>query len=118
MNPKPFTYTKLKQKWRNAAEQRRQEAATAKETLVKEGKPIFQKYSIRKAAIFGSLVEHRFERRSDIDLYVEPLSNDHYWEFEHELEEALGFPIDLYTDKDDKHFIRKILSRGEVIHEI
>ena len=90
----------------------------AREMLLKKGKAIFNKYSIRKAIIFGSLVEHRFGRRSDIDLYVEPLPNENYWDFEHELEEALGFPIDLYTDKDDKHFIHKILSRGEVIHEI
>ena len=90
----------------------------AREKLLKAGKPIFKKYNIHKAVIFGSLVEHRFERRSDIDLYVEPLSNDLYWDFQHELEEALESPIDLYTDKDDKHFIRKILSRGEVIHEI
>ena len=53
---------------------------------------------------------------SDIDLYVCGLAEDQYWNFRHDLEEAVELPIDLYTDGDDPIFIEKIIARGEKIY--
>jgi predicted nucleotidyltransferase len=55
---------------------------------------------------------------SDVDILVASLGNDKYWEFLHELEETVNFSIDLYTDKDDPVFVKKIMERGEVFYEI
>jgi hypothetical protein len=55
---------------------------------------------------------------SDIDILVLPLENSQYWDFRHELEEAVDMLIDLYTDLDDRFLVEKIISRGETIYEI
>ena len=47
-----------------------------------------------------------------------PLKNRQYWDFRHELEEAVDLPIDLYTDSDDPILVEKIISRGETIYEV
>jgi len=118
MTGKSITFTKLQKKWVKAAEERKKNAAKAKQKLLQGGTAVFKKYDIEKAVIFGSLIEQRFEGQSDIDIFVRYLSNDKFWEFRRDLEEAVGLPIDLYTDKDEKVFVRKILSRGEVIYEV
>ena len=55
---------------------------------------------------------------SDIDILVMPLNNSLYWEFRHDLEDAIDLPIDLYTDLDDPIFVEKIIARGETIYEV
>jgi predicted nucleotidyltransferase len=114
----PKSYDKLKKKWYKIAEERRHFETTAKQRLLNEGVAVFEKYGIEKVVIFGSLTEQRFGEKSDIDIFVRYLSNDKFWEFKRVLEEAVGLPIDLYTDKDEKTFVQKIMSRGEVIYEV
>jgi predicted nucleotidyltransferase len=61
-------------------------------------------------------IVNNFITNSDIDIYVSQLPAKFYWQFRHELEEAVQLPIDLYTDSDDPVFIKKIISRGEKIY--
>jgi predicted nucleotidyltransferase len=86
--------------------------------IVKRGFAVFEKYGIDKVVVFGSVANGVCSEMSDIDILVLPLKNSQYWDFRHELEEAVDMPIDLYTDLDDRFLVEKIISRGETIYEI
>lgn len=86
--------------------------------LLQRGTKVFQKYGVRKAIVFGSVASGFSRETSDIDILVMPLENSRYWDFRHELEEAVELPIDLYTDSDDPDFVEKIKSRGEILYEL
>ena len=47
-----------------------------------------------------------------------PLRKEEYWEFRHELEEAIQTHLDLHTQDDDPKIVTKILERGIVIYEV
>lgn len=111
-------FKKLKKKWENDRLRRQAEAEERKRILRIQGTAIFKKYHITKAVLFGSVIHQSCRTDSDIDLYVHPLTNRSFWDFRHDLEEATGYSIDLYTDSDDKTFIKKIHSRGETIYEV
>jgi hypothetical protein len=38
-----------------------------------------------------------------------------YWDLRHDLEQALGRPLDLLTQDDDSVLVGKIIARGEMI---
>lgn len=111
-----MTFEKLKSRWKRDALEQAERAHTFKRDLLKKATPIFKRYKIQQAYIFGSVAEGRCREKSDIDIYVSPLPAEDYWQFRHELEEAVQLPIDLYTDSDDPVFIKKIISRGEQIY--
>ena len=111
-------FTKLKEKWEREKKEREMRSKEYKETLLAKGIPVFKRYGIKQAVIFGSIQDERAIEGSDIDLFVQPLPNDKYWKFRRDLEESVEFPVDLYTDQDDKIFIDKIISRGEVIYAV
>jgi predicted nucleotidyltransferase len=111
-----MTFEKLKSRWKRDALEQAERAQTFKRDLLKKATPIFKRYKIQQAYIFGSVAEGRCREKSDIDIYVSPLPAEDYWQFRHELEEAVQLPIDLYTDSDDPVFIKKIISRGEQIY--
>lgn len=85
--------------------------------LLKNGVPILKRYGIGKAILFGSLQHGQSHDQSDIDLLVFPLASKQYWVFRYELEQALDFPVDVYTQTDDAVFVRKMTERGETIYE-
>jgi predicted nucleotidyltransferase len=113
-----FSYTGLHRRWQEEKKEREKRAAAIHSALHKRGVPIFRKYGIKRAVLFGSAAEGRTGKESDVDLLVMPLAAVDYWQCRHELEEALGGPLDLCTQDDDPRFVRKILSRGEVIYEL
>jgi predicted nucleotidyltransferase len=55
---------------------------------------------------------------SDVDILVDPLSAEQFFTFQCILEEKLNLPVDLHTMNEDRKFVEKILSRGEVIYEV
>jgi len=79
---------------------------------------ILKRYHVKKAVIFGSVVNQKASERSDIDLLVQPLPSAEYWNLHFDLEQIVGLPIDFFTQDDDPRFVNKILERGEVIYEI
>jgi|TARA_B100000315_G_scaffold84011_1_gene77035 predicted nucleotidyltransferase len=62
--------------------------------------PVFKKYHIPKAVLFGFAVKNRCRPDSDIDLFVSPLRVEEYWDFMRELEDTIGLPGDMHTDTD------------------
>ena len=118
-NPsKPAQFEKLKQRWADECKARQNRSDALLKRLLQNGQPIFERYGIRKVVLFGSVVTQRCESDADIDILVSPLSNKDYWRFQHDLEEAVDHPVDIYTDHDDPVFVGKILARGKVIYDV
>lgn len=111
-----FSFKNLKQRWVREAMEQSCRADVFKRQLIEKGTPVFRRYNIQQAYLFGSVTVGRCQENSDIDLYVSKLQVERYWEFRHELEEAVQLPIDLYTDSDDHVFVQKIVERGEKIY--
>jgi len=111
-----FSFSGFIQRRRKLAELGRREAEQRREKL--QGlESILKKFGVKKAYLFGSTVRKFCSADSDIDLYVEDLTGEMYWELWRMLEEATGHSIDLYCQSDDSVFVKKIKERGEVIYE-
>lgn len=111
-----MSYEKLKARWEEQRHDRLPWSEEIRRRIEVCGPPLFRRYGVRRAVVFGSAVEGRSTGRSDVDPFVSPLEEGRYWELRHELEETLGVPVDLYADGDDPAFIRKVLSRGVVVY--
>jgi predicted nucleotidyltransferase len=115
MNQTPFE--KLKQSWQKNKDLRISRADKIKTQLKHDCVTVYQSYGVKKVILFGSLLNSKFSEHSDVDIYVQPLENKNYWDFQHSLEDILNLNIDLHTNTDDPTFIKKIIDRGEVIYE-
>jgi len=111
-------FSKLKNRWALKRDQRKSRSKTIKRLLLEQEKTVFEKFGVSKVILFGSVADNLSNEKSDLDILAIPLSNDKYWEFRHELEEAIGVQIDLYTENDDPVLVKKILSRGEILYEV
>ena len=113
-----MAFEKLKEKRAVERESRKIRSERLKSLLLERGVCVFKKFDIRKVIVFGSVAEGVCTEMSDLDILVIPLKNKQYWDFRYELEQAVDFPIDLYTDSDDPSLIKKIISRGETLYEV
>lgn len=113
-----MSFEKLKQRRAVNLETRKVRSNKLKRMLLKRGSSVFEKFGVRKVIVFGSVANGVFSEKSDLDILVIPLTNEKFWAFRHELEEAVGVPVDLYTDKDNSVFVKKIISRGETLYEV
>ena len=111
-------YGKLKEKWAAERRKRKETSESLRSKILLKGAGAFKEFGIKKAFLFGSVLEDRAGDRSDIDLLVIPLSGDRYWIFRHELEQTLECPVDIYTQDDDPGFVKKISERGEIVYEV
>ena len=68
------------------------------------------------AYMFGSIAEGRAGMASDVDLLVIGAKAADYWDLRRDLEEALGRPLDLFTQDDDRVLVTKIMARGKLIY--
>ena len=74
------------------------ESALTIEEVTQTVRPILERSGATRAGLFGSLVDGRFRRRSDIDILVELGSDFSLLDvigIEQELEDALGRRVDL-----------------------
>lgn len=53
-----------------------------KAMVVARARPIFERFGIRQAVLFGSLAQGNSSEHSDVDLLVTPLGAAQYWERE------------------------------------
>lgn len=113
-----MAFEKLKTRRAIKREMQRIRSERLKFLLLERGLAVFEKFGICKVIVFGSVAEGVCGEMSDIDILVMPLKNKQYWDFRHELEEAVDLQIDLYTDLDDPILVEKIISRGEKIYEV
>ena len=111
-------YGKLKRKWIVDKRKREEMSQKLRSKVLLKGGPVFKRFGIEKALLFGSVIDAGCGDASDVDLLVIPLAGDKYWIFRHELEQALECPVDVYTQNDDPGFVKKIRERGEIVYEI
>ncbi len=100
------------------------------EILQREFRPIFERYKIQKAIVFGSFARGEPSTRSDLDLIlVQNTELRFFGRYEGilaDLGKAAGkFPVDLliYTPHEleaisHRHFIATVLREGKVIYEL
>lgn len=83
--------------------------------------PIFKKYKVKKAILFGSYVKGTADTRSDIDLVVETsLKGWDFYGLLGDVSDALRFPVDLIekrTIKKGSDFEKEIKNTGVTIYE-
>ena len=112
----PFNFDQLKNRWYRQAGERKKLTQQRLATLHQLGPQIFKKYGIKKVILFGSVLTGKCTTNSDIDMLLIPLADKDFWQIRHELEEAIGCRIDIYTQTDEPQFIEKIMARGKVIY--
>jgi predicted nucleotidyltransferase len=80
----------------------------AKRWLAAEGK----RYGIDQAYLFGSVIRpYRFTEKSDLDIAVETIQPDTFFDALAHLSEAVGRDVDL-VDLSKCHFAERIRQRG------
>ncbi|MBS3780285.1 MAG: nucleotidyltransferase domain-containing protein, partial [Desulfovermiculus sp.] len=82
-----------------------------------EGLALYFRSTASQVYVFGSVTTSACRSGSDIDIYVEDIEAERYWELWKELEEHTNTRIDLYCQRDDPVFIKKIKERGVLIYE-
>ncbi len=97
--------------------QQAKEEANRKEKILQDLFHIFFKHGVLRAYLFGSVNAGACRKNSDIDLYVEGVDPSAFWDLWKDLENQSHENIDLYCDRDDPIFVRKIRKRGKLIYE-
>jgi predicted nucleotidyltransferase len=72
--------------------------------------PILEKYEVKKASFFGSIVRKKLKKESDIDILVElpdHLSLLDFIGLKHELEDIVGRKVDLVEYETIKKPLKK-----------
>jgi predicted nucleotidyltransferase len=94
-----------------------------------QSRPVFEKYRIQKAILFGSIAVERQSKRSDIDLILIQATDKPYFErFEgllKDLYQALpgrDLEVFIYTPEElqrisHRRFIHRALQEGKIIYE-
>jgi len=71
--------------------------------LLTQSKPILaQRFGVVDLALFGSTLRNTAEKDSDIDILISfngPATSERYFGVQFYLEDLLGAPVDLVTDK-------------------
>lgn len=76
------------------------------------------RYGVRSLALFGSTVRDAARPDSDIDILVAfdgPATSERYFGVQFHLEDVLGRPVDLVTDKALRAELRPCIER-EAVH--
>ena len=87
--------------------------------LLAEHKPVLaERFGVRRLALFGSMARGTAREDSDLDVLVAfdgPADSDRYFGVQFYLEDLLGCPVDLVTDKALRPELRPFVER-EAIH--
>jgi predicted nucleotidyltransferase len=83
--------------------------------------PVFEKYGVMRARVFGSAARNELDEKSDIDLVVTPgtqMDLIEYMRFKEELEDELDKEVDLLTDRSINKRLRPYIEDDlRVIYE-
>ena len=83
--------------------------------------PLFKRYGVTRASVFGSISRGEARSDSDVDMIVslkEPLGLFKFCAMNDQLEEVLGRKVDLLTPKSiNPHLARRITNDIKVIYE-
>jgi hypothetical protein len=83
--------------------------------LIKRAKPdLVQRYGVTKLALFGSIARDAGTARSDVDILVDfdgPATSARYFGVQFHLEDLLGMPVDLVTEKALRPELRRFVEQ-------
>ncbi len=86
--------------------------------VLRAHKPILsQRFGVRELALFGSVVRNQVTKDSDIDILVRfdgPATSKAYFGTQFYLEDLLGYPVDLVTNKALRAELRPYVEREAV----
>lgn len=87
--------------------------------VLRQSKPeLASRFGVTRLALFGSVARDGARERSDVDVLVAfdgPATSARYFGVQFHLEDALGCPVDLVTEKALRNELRSSIERG-VIH--
>jgi predicted nucleotidyltransferase len=92
----------------------RQQAIT---TLIKLKPELVERFGVTRLALFGSTVRDEAKPESDIDIVVAfdgPATSEKYFGVQFYLEDELGAPVDLVTEKAIRPELRPYIEREAV----
>lgn len=82
--------------------------------------PLFERYNVRYAYLFGSYAKGKATEKSDVDLLISmPLNGLRFYEFVEELRESLKKKVDLLDDtqlENNTALVKEILQDGIKIY--
>lgn len=91
--------------------------ATVLKLMAAHDQQIRSRFGVKTLALFGSAARDEMRDTSDIDLLVQfagPATLDSYMDLKFYLEEVLGRPVDLVTDKGLRQEIRPAVEREAI----
>jgi hypothetical protein len=91
--------------------------ATVLKLMAGHDQQIRSRFGVKMLALFGSAARDEIVDTSDIDLLVQftgPATLDSYMDLKFYLEELLGRPVDLVTDKGLRQEIRPTVEREAI----
>jgi predicted nucleotidyltransferase len=78
---------------------------------------LVERFAVRRVVLFGSLVTGRLHERSDLDLAVQGLAPERYWEALWRCAEAAGRDVDLVLlEEASPDLLEAVEAEGEVLH--
>ena len=86
--------------------------------LARKKPTLVARYGVDRLALFGSTVRDAARADSDIDILVSfdgPATSERYFGVQFFLEDLLGRPVDLVTDKALRPELRRLIER-EAVH--
>jgi len=93
----------------------RQEALSAAHTMASH---LAAYCSVQRVTLFGSVLdESAFSEESDIDIAVEGLDPERYFEALGEISMHTTFNVDLVPYEDAREFMKQRIRRGKVLYE-
>ncbi|MBK7901418.1 MAG: nucleotidyltransferase family protein [Azonexus sp.] len=90
---------------------------TALQILIQSKPVLAERFGVRELALFGSTAGDRAGTASDIDVLVTfdgPASSARYFGVQFYLEDILGCPVDLVTDKALRPELRPFVEREAI----
>lgn len=87
--------------------------------LLRQSRPVLQaRFGVTRLALFGSTARDTATSASDVDILVAfdgPATSERYFGVQFFLEDALGCPVDLVTEKALRQELRPFIER-ELVH--
>lgn len=92
--------------------------STTLQLLAKHKQILAQRFGVVRLALFGSVVRDAAKEGSDVDVLVAfdgPATSDRYFGVQFYLEDLLGTPVDLVTEKALRPELRPFIEK-EAVH--
>lgn len=86
------------------------------QSIIDQTIPIFKKYSIKRASLFGSYAKNNFDKNSDVDILIEPPKNMglSFIRMQLELENKLNKKVDLVSYNGISKYLKSYILEHQI----